>query len=991
METGPAPLTVFVHVAVAGRVRLRDRRLLRRDDLCRALRAALAAARPDLQAEVSGLTGSILIHGRILGRAGPDPESDAEALRAFIEDVIGAPGGQAPARHALSAADSAEAGLPWHARSVEAARAALHGGDEGGLSVEEAAARRTRFGPNALPKPRARSTLAVIATQLASLPVALLSVSAVLALFTGGIADAVVIICVVALNAGIASITEHQAERTIASLNDFSPQPVKAIRAGTVLALPPADLVPGDLLLLEPGTLVPADARLVACENLTVNEAALTGEAMPVQKDAAALLADEAALGDRANMVFRGTAVTGGQGRALVVATAGATEIGKVQALLGALTAPQTPIERQLGEIERELVVVNGVICLAVAALGLMRGEPLVQILRSAISLAVAAIPEGLPAVATTTLAVGVQDMRARQIYVRRLDAVETLGAVEMICLDKTGTLTLPTMSLAEVHAGGRLLRPGADAADPVLLRLLEVAALASEAHLEDGPDGPRIVGSGTESALIAAALAQGLDLAGLRAAHPVVELAPRAEGRKRMSVLVERPEGGRLLAVKGDPAELLGRCTRLATPDGARPLTEADRQAVLAANEGMAGRALRVLGVAAHETGGDVRAEADLMWLGLTGIANPVRPEVRPVVAALHRAGIRTVMITGDQSATAYAVAKDLGLAEGSDVRVLEAGRLARLSPEVLTAIAENTDVFARVSPGEKLSVVQALQARGRIVAMTGDGINDGPALKAANVGVAMGADGTDVAREVADIVLATDDLGGVVEAVELGRSTYANIRKVLRYLVSTNASETALVLGAGLAGIREPLTPLQLLLLNLVSDVFPALALGLDAPEAGVMAQPPHDPAAPILASSDFRRIIREGMVMGAISLAGYFAPGSAPASGRTVAFHGLTLAQLLHALICRSDAGPLGGGGARGANPYLALAIGGGLALQATAQALPATRRLLGLAPMGAGGIAGALAIAAATTAVNGLAAALPLRPPLPALPPPEPAPC
>ncbi|WP_127091551.1 cation-translocating P-type ATPase [Aquabacter cavernae] len=988
METGPAPSTVcvqtvFVHVAVAGRLRLRDRRLMRRADLCRALRVALAATRPDLAVEVSSLTGSILLHAA----PGTGAQADAEALRAFIEDCIGAPGDLPPVAHALSAADTAHAALPWHARSRDAARDALQACDDGGLTDTETAERRARFGPNLLPKPRARSTLAVIVAQLASLPVALLSVSAALALFTGGLADAVVIICVVALNAGIASVTEHQAERTIASLADFAPQPIKAIRQGAMLALPPADLVPGDILLLEPGTLVPADARLLACENLTLNEAALTGEAMPVQKDAAILLADAAPLADRANMVFRGTAVTGGQGRALVVAIAGATEIGKVQAMLGALEAPQTPIERQLGEIERELVVVNGVICLAVAALGLMRGEPVLSILRSAISLAVAAIPEGLPAVATTTLAVGVQDMRARQIYVRRLDAVETLGAVEMVCLDKTGTLTLPSMSLAEIHADGRLMRPGTDAADPVVLRLLETAALASEAHMEDGPHGQRIVGSGTESALIAAARDQGLDLAALRAAHPVLELVPRAEGRKRMSVLVDRPDGGRLLAVKGDPAELLARCTRLAVTEGTRPLTEADRRAIGAANEGMAGRALRVLGVAVHDVGGDPHAEADLVWLGLTGIANPVRPEVRPVVVALHRAGIRTVMITGDQSATAYAVAKDLGLAEGSDVRVLEAGRLAGLSPDVLSAIAENTDVFARVSPGEKLSVVQALQARGRIVAMTGDGINDGPALKAANVGVAMGADGTDVAREVADIVLATDDLNGMVEAVALGRATYANIRKVLRYLVSTNASETALVLGAGLVGIREPLTPLQLLMLNLVSDVFPALALGLDAPEAGVMDVPPHDPAAPILGRSDFRRIIREGLVMGAVSLAGYLAPAGVPATGRTVAFHGLTLAQLLHALLCRSDAGPLSGAG-RPANPYLALAIGGGIALQATAQALPVTRRLLGLSPLGLGGMAGALAIAAAATMANGVVAALP--PPL-APPPPEPASC
>lgn len=976
MESGPASLTVCVHVAVAGRLRLRDRRLMRRADLCEALRLALAQAHPGLTAEISSLTGSILLHG-----AGALLSSDD--LRVFIEDRIGAPEAPDPPLHPLSAEADMAPALPWHARGIAAALAALQVDETEGLAPDDADARRTRYGPNLLPKPRPRSTLAVIAAQLASLPVALLSVSAALALFTGGIADAIVIVCVVVLNAGIATATEHQAERTIASLNDFAPQPVKVLRHGGVHALPPAEIVPGDVLVLEPGTLVPADARLLSSENLTINEAALTGEAMPVHKDAAALLAQDVPLADRANMVFRGTAVTGGRGRALVTATAARTEIGQVQALLGALNAPQTPIERQLGEIERELVVVNGVICLAVAALGWMRGDPWVNILRSAISLAVAAIPEGLPAVATTTLAVGVQDMRARQIYVRRLDAVETLGAVEMICLDKTGTLTLPGMELAELHAGGTLLAPDADA--PLLDRLLTIATLSSEAHLEERPDGVKVVGSGTESALVRAAQARGIDLAALAARHRVIELVPRAEGRKRMSVLVESDEG-RVLAVKGDPAEVLARCTLIADTAGRRALTEEDRRAIRAANEGMAGRALRVLGVAAGEAGGDPRAEQDLTWLGLTGIANPVRPQVRPVIDRLHRAGIRTVMITGDQSATAYAVASDLRLAQSSEVRVLEAGRLAQLAPDVLAAVAENTDVFARVSPAEKLSVVQALQAKGRIVAMTGDGINDGPALKAANVGIAMGADGTDVAREVADIVLATDDLAGIVEAVELGRGTYANIRKVLRYLVSTNASETAVVLGAGLAGIREPLTPLQLLMLNLVSDVFPALALGLDAPEAGVMEQPPHDPAAPILGRSDFRRILREGLVMGAVSLAGYAMPGAGPAGGRTMAFHGLTLSQLLHALLCRSEAGPLVGA-RRAANPYLTLAIGGGIALQVAAQALPASRRLLGLAPLGPGGIAGALAIAALTTAANGLASALPAPAPARFLPPPE----
>ncbi|MFQ3622938.1 MAG: HAD-IC family P-type ATPase, partial [Acetobacteraceae bacterium] len=419
----------------------------------------------------------------------------------------------------------------------------------------------------------------------------------------------------------------------------------------------------------------------------------------------------------------------------------------------------------------------------------------------------------------------------------------------------------------------------------------------------------------------------------------------------------------------KGDPAEVLARCTHRLAGGGVVPLDSAARRAILAANDRMAGEALRVLGVARRE-GGDPRDERGLTWLGLVGLADPLREGADEVIRRLHRAGIRTVMITGDQSATAYAIARRLGLSRAGEIRVLESGALRDLPPETLAALAPQADVFARVSPANKLEIVRALQASGAIVAMTGDGINDGPALRAAEIGIAMGGAGTDVAREVAAMVLADDDLSGILEAIRLGRATYANIRKVLRYLVGTNASETMVMLGAAIAGLAEPLTPIQLLWLNLVSDPLPALALGLEPAETDVLEQEPHDPRAPILSRADFRRVLREGGLMGAAALA------ASVAAPRGAAFHGLTLAQLLHALLCRSEThGPFDP--RLGANPKLAAALAGCVGLQVAAQALPPLRGLLGLGPVGPRGLAAialtALAPAAANAMLDSLARA------------------
>jgi P-type Ca2+ transporter type 2C len=972
----------IVHSAVPGRVRFRHRGLMARPPLARKTETALRGTVGVTSAHANPLTGSVLITY--------DAPASCRRLAEIIEDVVASriPGeadGAPPPRGLSSAAAPALVpSIPrqWHALTRSMISEQLATDTETGLVAEEAKRRLFTHGRNELIRLEPRSMAALLAEQMTSLPITLLGGSAVLSLATGGIADAVIIAAVVLLNAGIATATERQAEHTILGLSRYTPSPVPVVRGGRRDLVQPSELVPGDRILLERGTLIPADARLVSCDDLSINEAALTGEALPVQKDADVVLPDNTELAERHNMVFRGTVVTGGSGAALVTATGMVTEIGRVQHLLGAVSAPETPMQRQLGDVGRELIIVNGLICGAILGLGLLRGHPLIPLVRSAISLGVAAIPEGLPAVATTTLALGIQDMRKRNILVRKLDAVETLGAVEVVGLDKTGTLTENRMTTVAIHAdgaaltfeAGRLMAGDAlapDATETVVRRLFEVAALSSDAIVREVEHGFAIEGTPTESALIETAITLDVDVPALRLDARVLATALRSDRRKRMSTL-HATTRGRLLCVKGDPVEVLERCTHHRTGDGLVPLDEETRGRILKANERMASQALRVLGIAVNESGGTPYDERDLVWLGLAGLANPIRPSVAPALDKLHRAGVRAVMFTGDQSPTAFAIARNLDLAGGDELKVLEAGQIANMRPDLLAALVGQPQVFARVNPVDKLNIVRALQSGGHIVAMTGDGINDGPALKAADIGIAMGGEGTDVAREVADIVLAGDDLDGIIEAIRLGRATYANIRKVLRYLVSTNAGETFTMLGAALVTGGEALTPMQLLWLNLVSDPLPALALGLEPPEAGVLDQPPHDPRAPILSPRDFRHILREGTVMGGAALTGYFLAGGAsnPVRAGTLAFHGLTFAQLLHALSCRSETHGFAAEIGRPPSAKLYATLAGSAAVQVAAQMFPLTRRFLRLAPLGVGDVLAIAGIAVGSTLANDL---------------------
>lgn len=855
---------------------------------------------------------------------------------------------------------------PWHARPLMDVLGRLEVEPGQGLGGHEVAARQARYGSNALGTVEKRSALSILVGQFNSLPVMLLGASAVLSVATGGLADAVVILGVVALNAAIGYTTETQAERMIDALTALPRPPVPVLRDGRMQAVASADVVPGDLLLLTPGCMVAADAHLIHARDLSVDESALTGESLPVGKAHAALLAEDAPLAERLNMVYMGTAVTGGSALAVVVATGRGTELGLIQALVGETRPPETPMQRHLDRLGNQLVWISLAICGGVFAIGLLRGYGFLPMLRAAISLAVAAVPEGLPTVATTTLALGIRDMRRHRVLIRHLDAVETLGAVQVICLDKTGTLTVNRMSVLSLQLGAERL-PVAEGRvygaagrvhpeqRPDLLRLLHVAALCNESRLNGKATGRlSLDGTATENALLSLALAAGVDVEALRQRHPLLRTEYRAEGRAYMSTWHAGDDGGRLLAVKGSPEQVLGLCGGYADRGELRAMTPEFRDAVRTGNERMAGEALRVLGFAYRlDLPGQWRDDLDgLVWVGLAGLADPIRAGTRELIAQFHQAGIKTVMITGDQSATAYAIGKQLDLSGTQELEILDSTRIDRLEPALLSALAQRVEIFSRVSPANKLQIVQGLQQAGLVVAMTGDGINDGPALKAADIGVAMGDGGTDVARSVADVVLEDDELRTMIVAVSRGRTIYGNIRKSIHYLVSSNMSEIGVTFLAVAGGLGQPLNTMQLLWINLLTDVLPALALAMEAPEPDVLQCPPRDPAIPILSGEDFKRYGLEAASLTAGALGAYgfgalrYGPG--PQAG-TLAFMALTYGQLIHALSCRSETHGVFGRGKLPGNPWLTYAVAGSAVLQTGTVLLPGLRGLLGNAPL------------------------------------------
>ncbi len=921
---------------------------------------------------------------------------------------------------------------PWHLMKALEVIASLETSKDSGLLWQTAKEKLKKYGPNILPEAVPRSGFSIFIDQFKSLPVALLGVAAGISILTGGIADALVIMGVVTINAAIGYITESQAEKTIHSLKSLVRPSALVMREGSLKEIGAEDIVPGDILILRPGSYVAADARLIEAHHLSIDESALTGESMPAVKTTEVmkmrssedekgsssqppnLLISNIPLADRANMVYMGTLVTGGQGIAVVVATGRFTEIGKIQTLVGEAKPPETPMERQLNRMGSQLVLIGGAVCGVVFVIGLIRGYGFLQMLKTSISLAVAAVPEGLPTVATTTLSLGIRKMRFHNVLIRHLDAVETLGSIQTICLDKTGTITMNKISVIEVYTGMRRLklhdgkflddqtiqskqRYVGNCVSPYycdeLLRLIHISVLCNESEIiksegksKDKSEGEYIVnGSPTENALIHAAISSGVDIFMIRERFPLLKIQHRSEKRNYMvtihNIKIHGSENhhGKVIAIKGSPNEVLSMCTFYMRDGKKLPLSEEERLTIEIENERMAGNALRVLGAAYAFIDEGINREPcpdsvirertrttdtkpellkffssnDLIWLGLVGMADPIRDGVKELIGGFHKAGIDTVMITGDQSPTAYAIGKQLNLSKGEQLEILDSTHLTDIEPDVMKAMCKRVHVFSRVSPAHKLQIVQALQSAGRVVAMTGDGINDGPAIKAADIGIAMGHTGTDVAREVADVVLEDDNLETMIIAVSHGRTIYNNIRKSVHFLLSTNMSEIMLMFTAIAGGLGQPLIAMQLLWINLVSDIAPGLALALEPPEPDVLSRPPRNPDDPIIKTSDFKRISFESAVLSAGALGAYGYGIARYGMGQragTMAFLSLTTGQLLHAISCRSETHSIFDKEKLPANKYLNLAIGGSFALQVIAMALPGLRGLLGITPIG-----------------------------------------
>lgn len=861
--------------------------------------------------------------------------------------------------------------VPWHTGATAVILEKMQTSLPDGLSMEEAAKRLAKHGPNALPPAVPRSAWSILVEQFRSGPVAMLAGAAAVSVLTGGVADAVAIMAVVGINAVIGYVTESQSERTIHSLKNLVTPQVLVVRDGKIIQLDVKMVVPGDLIVLRPGHYVGADARLIEAMRLSIDESALTGESMPVGKSADCIDTEVMPICNRTNMCYMGTLVTGGQGTAVVVSTGYATEMGNIQRLVSEAETPETPMSRQLDKLGNQLVYLSGAMCAVVFLLGFFRGAGFLQMLNTSLALAVAAIPEGLPAVATTTLALGINEMRKKGVLIRHLDAVEALGATQVICLDKTGTITANRMTVVELYAGEsrivcdreNCLAPGTEIREYFqreVAALLAVVALCNESEIIVKDGGFMVNGTPTENALAYLAINNGLNIQVMKESFPLDKMYHRSDNRNFMVSVHQMAGGGQLAAVKGSPSEVLSYCSHYLLDGKVTELTEEKRLHMQKENERMAGEALRVLGGAYRIQAGssamdelDEILQAGLVWVGLVGMTDPIRDGVPELMHRFHLAGIKTVMITGDQSATAFRVGSSLALSGSGELTILDSSSFSSLEPEMLASLSEKTNIFSRVSPAHKLQIVEAYQRRGKVVAMTGDGINDGPALKKADIGIAMGRTGTDVAREIADVVLQDDELETMIIAVSQGRTIYLNVRKALCFLLSTNFSEILVSFTANAAGLGQPLSHMQLLWINMITDIFPGLALSLEPPEDDILLRPPRDPEEPIIRRQDLKKIGIEASIisLGAMGSYGYGLAryGIGPRAS-SLAFLSLTCGQLLHAFHCRSDKYGIFETRALKPNKYLNLALGGSFALQILAMFVPGLRSLLGIQRIG-----------------------------------------
>lgn len=894
--------------------------------------------------------------------------------------------------------------VTWHALSREQVLEKLDSGLDKGLSTQEAANRQEKYGPNQLAEGKKTTFWQMVYAQLNNFVIIMLMVAAVISAIVGEPVDSAAIVAIVVLNTIMGVIQESRAQDELEALKKMASPEAQVLRDGHRVSVPARELVPGDIVFLETGNYVPADVRLIEAVNLKIEEAALTGESVPVEKNAASVLDTDATLGDRKNTAFSGTVVTYGRGKGIVVSTGMNTQIGLIATMLQSVEDEETPLQKRLDQLGKTLgwatIVISGLVFLS----GLIEGGNILDMFMVAVSLAIAAVPEGLPAVVTISLALGMREMVKKHALIRRLSSVETLGSATVICSDKTGTLTQNAMTVTRVWVDGKALgvtgsgyAPAGDFVDadqkvdihnfPGISTALWVGTLNNDAQLEktqeDGNEFYRIIGDPTEGSILVAAAKAGAQAEDLNNAYPREGEVPFDSDRKRMVTVheVKKPKDNDLspfngkeakqsyvIAVKGAPDVVLKLCNRVQKMDNTvADLDEKKRKEVLAANDSMTKDALRVLGMAYRVVSAkpdqvdSETLEKDLIFAGLVGMIDPAREEVKPALLKAIGAGIRTIMITGDYPNTAKAIAESIGLLRPGH-KVKTGADVDAMSDAQLKEEVDEIDVFARVSPEHKMRIVNALRSNDHVVAMTGDGVNDAPAIKASDIGVAMGITGTDVAKETADMVLTDDNYASIVSAVEQGRIIYSNIRKFVYFLISCNMAEIMIIFlptmfgkflfpKAAALGLLSPLEPIQLLWLNLVTDGAPALALGTEKGDPDIMDQKPRPPKEPIINRFMLLGVIVQTIAIAATTLIAFNVGLNQPDPryAETLAFATLVFSELIRAYTARSERYPLLKIGVF-SSKWMNLAVLGSGALMMLVLYVPFLQRIFNTVPLG-----------------------------------------
>ena len=821
--------------------------------------------------------------------------------------------------------------MEWYRQKSDDILSKLETSREEGLNSSDIESRLEKYGHNELKEETGKSFFSKIKEQFSDFLVLILIGAALISIFVGEKTDAIVILAIVVLNAFLGIYQEGKAEKSLEALKQMASPTAKVIRNGHLEVVPASTLVPGDIVILEAGDIIPADLRLIESSNLKIEEASLTGESVPVEKNGNIDFDHEVSLGDRTNMAYMSTIVTYGRGKGVVVGTGHETEIGKIATAIQSYEDETTPLQKSLNQLGKFLGIATVIICIVVFGVGLLQGRDVLEMFMVAISLAVAAIPEGLPAIVTIVLALGMNKMVKRHAIVKKLLAVETLGSTTVICSDKTGTLTQNEMTVVKIYTDGKILDVTGTGYEPKgefqlngenidtnsigdLDTLLSIAILTNDAELEETSEGYKIIGDPTEGALVTLAGKSDVNKKDINSSYPRIGEIPFDSDRKMMTTFHKGYIKDKVVSfTKGAPDIVIDRCSHISTNGQVVPFNNELKEEVLKINSLFSKDALRVLAFAYKEYDSmpeDISSESNennMVFVGLTGMIDPARDEAKDAIKMCKQAGIETVMITGDYKETAFAIAKELGMAE-NESQAMMGSELDNISDEDLREVVKNTKVYARVSPDHKVRIVSALKANGNITAMTGDGVNDALALKKADIGVSMGITGTDVAKNTAELILTDDNFASIVAAVEEGRIIYDNIKKFVFFLLSCNIGEILIVFTSILLNLPVPLLPIQLLWLNLVTDSFPALALGVEKGDPDIMERPPRNPNTPLLSKDLMFGVIVQSIAIAASSIAAYILALKAHpndiVTARAITFATLITAELLRAYSSRSQ---------------------------------------------------------------------------------------